>query len=581
MPDPGTPDADLWPGLSSLLLRTFGWAALAAVLLGVIAVLVVRRRATIGSGARTRLFGDISAPEPVARRVLRVSFALLWIADGLLQAQPRMPGAFARQYLPGSVGPEWFAQAQAAIGRAWLRHPLAADAAAVWLQLGLGLLFLLGGRGLLNRVACAVAIGWSVVVWFFGESLGGLLTAGAGWLTGAPGSALLYAFAAVMLLQGHSFWQHGRAQCALRRSVAVWFVVAAILEALPGENFWTSGGLAMPFEDGRGTEPNSALRAPITGLAHQATSAPTVLNGLVVGVLAVLAVALWRSGRAAVVGTAALWCLATWWLAQDFGVLGGTGTDPNSALPLALLLVAALPVWSADRDEASEPQPMAPPTARRTLQFGAGAAAVTLAIGLVAVAPAVLAAEVPGPAGADAIAADSDGGLLTLPPRPMPAFDLRDQLDRRVTPATLRGKVVVLTFLDPVCSTDCPVIAAQLAMADRRLGGLASRVAFVALDTNPVFHTRADVRAFTDSHDLSGMPNWHFLWGRAASLQSLLTRFGVAVDVPAVGMIEHSEAVYFFDGRGTAHGYLDDGAADELTSDYARQLRTEVQALIS
>ena len=31
-------------------------------------------------------------------------------------------------------------------------------------------------------------------------------------------------------------------------------------------------------------------------------------------------------------------CLATWWLGQDFGVLGGMATDPDTALPLALVL---------------------------------------------------------------------------------------------------------------------------------------------------------------------------------------------------------------------------------------------------
>lgn len=588
MPDSDTPVADLWPALSSLLLRSLGWTLLAAVVVGLATYAAWPWRPQLVDTIRQRLSGGGGEPEPVARRFLRIAFGLLWIADGLLQAQPKMPSAFAPTYLAGTLGPAWFRSAQTTLGHAWLRHPVAADVAAIWVQVGLGLLFLLGGRGLLNRLACAAAIAWSLVIWFFGESLGGLLAAGAGWLTGAPGAALLYGVAAALLLPSLSFWADGRAQRALRWAGAAWLGVAAVLQALPGEQFWTSAGLATPFQAGSSTDPSATLRAPITALAHRALADPAIVNGVVVGGCALLALAVWRSGRSAVLITGIAWCLATWWLAQDFGVLGGTGTDPNAALPLALLLAAAVPVWQDTREPAAAgpdlaPDPAAPAAPQRTplgWRLGGGAAAITLALALLVVTPAVFAASMGAPADASAVAADSNGGLIQVPPRPLPTFRLEDQAGRTVSPAGLRGSVVVLTFLDPVCTSDCPVIANQLAMADRRLGPLARRVQFVALDTNPVFHRRADVRAFTDSHGLRGMANWHFLWGRAATLQNLLVRFGVTVDVPAVGMIEHSEAVYFVGPAGQTDGYLDDGAADELTSAYAAQVRAEVQDLL-
>jgi cytochrome oxidase Cu insertion factor (SCO1/SenC/PrrC family) len=588
MPNSDTPVADLWPGLSSALLRSFGWMLLAAVVIGLATYAAWPWRPELLDRIRLRLSGPGGEREPLARRFLRISFGLLWIADGLLLAQPKMPGAFAQLYLGGNVGPTWFTTAQLTVGRAWLRHPIAADVAAVWVQLGLGLLFLLGGRGLLNRLACVAAIAWSLVVWFFGEAMGGLVAAGSGWLTGAPGAALLYAIAAVALLPSTAFWTTGRAQQTLRWAAASWLALAAALQALPGEQFWTSAGLAAPFQDGSATNPSAALRAPITALAHRALDEPAVVNGLVIGGCAVLALALWRSGRTMVLGAGVAWCLATWWLAQDFGVLGGTRTDPNAALPLALLLAAALPVWQDSPVPAAaagevQPAPSAPTAAPRAplgWRLGGGAAAATLAIALLVVTPAVFAAGVGAPADATAVAANSNGGLITIPRRPLPAFTLQDQAGRTVSPGSLRGSVVVLTFLDPVCTSDCPVIANQLALADRQLGPLAQRVQFVALDSNPVFHNRADVRAFTDSHGLGSMTNWHFLWGRAATLQNLLVRFGITVDVPVVGMIEHSEAVYFVGPDGLTDGYLDDGAADELTSAYAAQVRAEVKDLL-
>src|SRR5579859_7095032 len=40
-----------------------------------------------------------ASPEPPARRVLRIGFGLLWVLDGALQAQPRMPGGLTSQVI--------------------------------------------------------------------------------------------------------------------------------------------------------------------------------------------------------------------------------------------------------------------------------------------------------------------------------------------------------------------------------------------------------------------------------------------------------------------------------------------------
>ena len=92
-----------------------------------------------------------------------------------------------------------------------------------------------------------------------------------------------------------------------------------------------------------------------------------------------------------------------------------------------------------------------------------------------------------------------------------------------------------MTFLDPVCSSDCPLIAAQLAGADRQLGALRDQVEIVAIDTNPVFAHVADVAAFTESHGLSDLPNWHFVCGPAGQVSDVLAEFGIAVDRPGRG----------------------------------------------
>ena len=112
----------------------------------------------------------------------------------------------------------------------------------------------------------------------------------------------------------------------------------------------------------------------------------------------------------------------------------------------------------------------------------------------------------------------------------------------------LRGKLTVLTFLDPVCSDECPLIANQLARPTASLAPCPHDVELVAIDSNPLFTGVADVAAFTTSHGLDDLPNWHFLAGPAADLQQITAAYGIAIQVPSVGMIQHGEGIYFIGG---------------------------------
>lgn len=570
----------LGPLLWASLLRSLAWALLAAVVVAGIAWLVAARRPAAVVRVRRFWFGPPGPAEPRARRFLRISFGLLWIVDGLLQAQPRMPTDFMPDVRSQLAGGGWLASLVDPLARAWTRHPVAADSATVWVQIGLGLLFLLGGRGLLARLASCAAIAWGLVVWVLGEGLGGLLHTGATWWSGAPGAVLPYLLAAGLLLLPWQWWQTGRAQRLTRRAGAVFLAASALLQALPAEGGWSARGAVAPFAAGAAQRQPVIAEWPIAHLATAAGAHPALVEAVTVVVVAVAAIAVWLSGRTAVLVPVLSLCAATWWLAQDFGVLGGTSTDPGTALPLGLLFAAALPAWSSAGAE-RRPEPAADEQpARMRLRFGTRAAVATLAVALTLVLPLLLVTALPGPADATAITADSGGGLRAIPPRPVPEFHLTDQRGAAVSTSSLRGKLVLITFLDPVCSSDCPLIANQLAAADRELGDLASRVEIVALDTNPLFPRVEDVAAFTESHGLADLPNWHFLCGPPDSVQEILAQFGIAVSVPTVGMIEHSEGIYFVAPDGREAAYLDDGADAQLTTAYSRQIRDEIRGLL-
>jgi cytochrome oxidase Cu insertion factor (SCO1/SenC/PrrC family) len=566
---------DLGAPLASLLVRTALVALLltAVVLLAAVGVTRLRRRRALDEPAGIDHAG--SELEPAARRFLRIAFGALWIVDGLLQTQPLMPAGFISANIsPHLVDePGWLRDLTALLARGWERHPVAADVAIVWLEIGLGLMLIAGHRAF-GRIGPAVAGAVALAIWVLGEGLGGLLSGGAGWLTGAPGAALVYVVASALLLLPPSWWvgtAPARGQRITRHAVSGWFAVAALLQALPADDFWAGRTLSEPFAAGAAMSQPSWLSAPMRAMARAASDHPTAVNLMIIVVLVGVAAWLELDARQAPVIAGLVVCALTWWVGQDFGVLGGTATDPNTALPLALVLGAALPRRETARSTVAQN--------RSAVRAMAWRATTVIGVVLAVAVPISLVVDVVGPPDSAALAADSQGGLRKVPSRAVPSFALTDQDGRRIDSADLRGKVVVITFLDPVCTTECPLIADQLADADRRLGALGKRVEVIAIDSNPVFHRVADVAAFTQSHGLASLPNWHFLCGEPVYTQDVLAEFGMAINVPTVGMIAHSSGVLFLSADGREAAYLQDGAADELTASYTDLVGRELRSL--
>jgi cytochrome oxidase Cu insertion factor (SCO1/SenC/PrrC family) len=180
-----------------------------------------------------------------------------------------------------------------------------------------------------------------------------------------------------------------------------------------------------------------------------------------------------------------------------------------------------------------------------------GAAAVVL----LGAAPMAVASLEPG---ADQIVSRAVDGPPVAIHMLAPGFDLRNQSGKLTSLSSLRGKVVVLTFLDPVSTNDCPVIADELRQAASLLSGDAAHVSFVAVVANPVYRSLATVQAFDKVQGLSRVPNWLYLTGPENDLRSAWTRYGIAVTIaPAGAMVAHNDFVFVIDGSGTERFILD------------------------
>jgi cytochrome oxidase Cu insertion factor (SCO1/SenC/PrrC family) len=606
-----------------------------------------------GSGVRAGLAGWLAGSpvgwrEPVARRVLRIGFGLIWIFDGILQAQPAMPLGLTSQVIEPSAtsSPRWVQHVVNWAGTSWTYHPIEISAAAVWIQVGIGLWLVFSGQGLWSRFGGLASLGWGLIVWVFGEAFGGIFAPGLTWLFGAPGAALFYCAAGALIALPATAWRTPRLGRLVLACMGVFFLGMALLQAWPGRGFWQGTVHRQP-----GTLTGMVVSMSQTPQPHFLARLVSdfgsfeAAHGFAVNLFTVIALALiggaflaagfgwtvfgWEPARVARLGMWAgiVLCLADWVLIEDCGFFGGLGTDPNSMIPMALVFVggylaltkvpAEAPVvdepvvdetvvdqavvdetvvgetaaagvaagLERDREDARPAVQGTGPHGRvasrllsalrlvATASAGSIAALGALGVTLVGALPAAAASANPH---ADPIIAQAIGGTAAVVDYRAAGFTLTDQNGAPVSLAGLHGKVVLLTFLDPVCTNDCPLIGREFAAAGRMLAADSGRIRLAAVVASRTYRSVAVMRAYDQEEGLGQLPDWLYLTGSLPQLTRVWHDYAVAVQtLPAGSMTLHSDVAYVIDQSGNVRQVLnmDPGPGTAVSqSSFATQL---------
>ncbi len=559
-------------------------------------------------------------PEPSGRRFLRIGFGLLWVFDGILQGQTSMPlGMTAKVIGPTAAASPTWAQHVVNFGATiWGDHPVVAGSATVWIQLGIGLWLLVAPRGRWSRAAGVASVAWGLIVWVFGEVFGGLFAPGVSWMFGSPGAVLFYCFAGILLVLDDRRWASGQIGRLVVRSMGVYFLVMAVLQAWPGRGFWQgrvgvqthAGTLAAMVQTMAATPQPRYVSAWMSSFGGFAEAHGFAVNLFVVVMLAGVGLAL-LAKRTAVVGTAVVVsvvvCLADWVLVQDLGFFGGTGTDPNSMIPTLVVIVAGylaltrrtveaevlspeleLPInLEPDLGWLSDPlPPEIQPTWRERVRarpvYSFRVLAAVGAVGVVLLGAAPMAAASLNRR-ADSIVYQAIDGVPSRVDVRAPPFVLRRQSGDFVSLASLRGRVVVLTFLDPLSTLAAPVIAQELSQASSLLGSESHQVEFVAIDTNPIYRSGAALLAFDRAEGLSDMGNWQYLTGSVRGLEAVWSAYGIEASTSAGSAAAPRYRVFVIDASGLERYQLDANpgpATQPLKASFAEVLASTVQHLL-
>jgi cytochrome oxidase Cu insertion factor (SCO1/SenC/PrrC family) len=560
------------------------------------------KRAVLAGGTHTAApsptVGSLLA-EPTARRVLRISFGLLWLFDGILQAQSSMPlGMTSGVLQPAASGsPGWVVHLVNIGVTIWSNHPIPAAVASVWIQVGIGLFLLVGPRGRWTQAAGLVSVGWGLLVWGFGEAFGGIFAPGVTWAFGAPGAVLFYVAAGILIALPERSWESRRLGRGILGTMGAFFLGMAVLQAWPGRGFW------------QGQVHGSTVAGSLTGMIQQMAQTPQpgflsswvawfgrvdaahgwAVNLVLVACLTVVGIG-FLSGKPALARKAmflgAVLCFADWVLIEDFGFFGGVGTDPNSMIPMALLFIAGYIAWVHLPVKVEEGASTPLPTQvrggtwwdRLDPTYALRALAATAAVGIVLIGaiPMLLASTNPN---ADPVLAEALDGVPTPIDTPAPSFTLVNQRNQPVSLASLRGHTAAITFLDPVCNSDCPVIAQEFKEANSLLGAAGRTVDFIAVVANPLYKAPVYLNAFDQQEGLNGMANWQFLTGSQTALQQAWSNYGITVQTePAGAMVAHSELTYVIDPTGHTRVILnqDQGTGSSDQSSFAVLLANQI-----
>lgn len=141
----------------------------------------------------------------------------------------------------------------------------------------------------------------------------------------------------------------------------------------------------------------------------------------------------------------------------------------------------------------------------------------------------------------------------------MPGFTLRDYDGTAVASEDLRGKVVVLTFLDTKCTEACPIIAGEVAEAWRLLSpGERRQAVAVAISTDPRDDTPASIRAFLRRHRALG--TFRYLAGPIPEMKRLWSSFQILSSFESGDADTHSAPVRVYSRGGVWLATLHAGA---------------------
>ncbi|MFX4302723.1 hypothetical protein ACOJUR_10790 [Alicyclobacillus tolerans] len=283
---------------------------------------------------------------PLPYQLLWYGIAFFWLVAGFLQMQPMMfTHDFVTDILESAyqVQIPFFRPSDVALMNRWASDPVTSNVESIMIQLYIGILLILNRRNWIGFTALGASIIWGIMVWIYGEGFGNTFAAGSSFLLqGSPGGVIFYVVAAILLLLPIRYWKNVEFYRGLQWIIAIFWFIAALWQLAPINGGWNSETWKNSLSSMIQTldpQPYWVVDG-IHWFMNMSVAHTAWVNGITSGAMLLVAILAILPVRRAILLSFSLTILfLIWWFGQDFGVLGGMGTDVNSAPLVALFML--------------------------------------------------------------------------------------------------------------------------------------------------------------------------------------------------------------------------------------------------
>jgi protein SCO1/2 len=135
---------------------------------------------------------------------------------------------------------------------------------------------------------------------------------------------------------------------------------------------------------------------------------------------------------------------------------------------------------------------------------------------------------------------------------PAPAVKLVDSRGKPFDLESLRGKVVLVSFVYTTCNGTCPLTSAAMAKCRDRLekrGLWGDEVRFVSISLDPAHDTPEALTIYAGIYDAKP-ETWHFLTGPPDRVEHVIKDWGMWAKRDAKGVLDHPSRIFLVDPKG-------------------------------
>jgi protein SCO1/2 len=131
-----------------------------------------------------------------------------------------------------------------------------------------------------------------------------------------------------------------------------------------------------------------------------------------------------------------------------------------------------------------------------------------------------------------------------------PDFTLTSQDSKPVSLHDFRGKAVAIAFIYTSCTDVCPMLTANMASVEEKLGpAFGQKVAFISITVDPERDTPEVLKQYAENFG-ADPKGWVFLTGEAEAVREVGLKYGVIAKKTADGDVDHNLLTSLVDPEG-------------------------------